>query len=187
MGKRESRKKDLRDSNGTMNDLELIEAAKDQLNRILGFFPRAEAKASVVFGIDVSMLALLAINAPAIKSFEWYMLFAVIPVVLIGASLYYLYQGSFPRLDGGAASLIYFREVATKTESNFIEAFREQTKDAYIKDILGQIWRNSEILKQKFDHLKFAFTFLAWAILPWGISLAMFAAKNTSLTNLLAK
>ena len=49
MGKRESRKKDLRDSNGTMNDLELIEAAKDQLNRILGFFPRAEAKASVVF------------------------------------------------------------------------------------------------------------------------------------------
>lgn len=170
-----------------MDDKQLVDASRDQLNRILGFFPRVEAKSSLVFGIDVGMLTLLAINAPTIRSLEWYMVFAVIPVLLLGASLYYLYQGSFPNLEGGSESLIYFREIARKTESNFIETFKKQTDDAYIKDLLGQIWRNSEILKQKFDHLKLAFSFLAWAILPWLISIAMFAAKNKLLTNLLAK
>jgi hypothetical protein len=40
------------------------------------------------------------------------------------------------------------------------------------------VWRNSEILTVKFDSLKLAFTFLALAIAPWIVTLALFAAYN---------
>lgn len=170
-----------------MENQKLIDTLKDQLNRTLGFFPRVESKFSVILSVDVGMLALLALNAPPLRQFDWYMLFAVIPVGLIIVSIIQVYFGMFPRLEGGSQSLLYFREIASKTESNFIEAFKAQSEEAYIKDLSGQIWRNFEILKKKFDHLKTAFTLLAWAMVPWLMMLAVFAAKNTGLSNLLVK
>src|ERR1051326_4568405 len=163
-----------------MDNEQLLDIAKDQLDRVLSFFPRAEAKASVVLAVDTGMLALLAINAPPIRALEWYMLFAVIPALLIAISIIRLYLGASPQLEGGHQSLVYFREIAHRTESKFIEEFKAQKTEAHINDLLGQIWRNSEILKVKFDHLRWALTFLALAIIPWLVALVMFAAKNTT-------
>jgi hypothetical protein len=170
-----------------MDNDQLREFSQKQLDRVLGFFPRVDAKASVVFGVDVGMLALLATNAPPMRSLDWYMLFTLIPLFLIGMSLWNLYQGSFPRLEGGHQSLIYFREIAMKTEARFVEDFMSLDNDALVKDLLGQVWRNSEILKRKYDYLKSAFTLLALAIPFWVISLAIFAAKNLESHTLLAK
>src|SRR5690349_2382623 len=117
-----------------MDNKQLVEAARDQLDRILGFFPRADAKGSVILAVDTGMLALLASNAPGLKQLEGYMIFAIIPVILIAISLFHLYLGAFPRLDGGAQSLIYFRTIAQATESNFIDQFRSQTEENHIKD-----------------------------------------------------
>jgi len=47
-----------------------------------------------------------------------------------------------------------------------------QQEPAYVKDVLGQAWRNSQILKTKFDDLKLSFILMAIAVLPWTISLA---------------
>jgi hypothetical protein len=160
-------------------------ASKDLLNLVLGFFPRVEAKASVVLGLDTAMLSLLGITAPPIRSFEWSMIFALIPAGLIVASLVFLYLQWSPQLDGGHESLIYFREIARRRESQFIDEFVRQSEDAYMKDVLSQVWRNSEILKKKFDYLKTSFFLTAVALLPWLGSLAMFAAKNTELKTLL--
>lgn len=124
----------------------LIELAKDQLNRVLGFFPRVDSKISVLLSVDVAMLAVLAANVPPMKSLVLLSLpvvIAFLAVILIALSLYFLYQVSFPRLKGGHCSLVYFREIASRTESNFIDEFTEQSADIYLKDILGQIWRNS--------------------------------------------
>lgn len=117
-----------------MDNDTLLNIAIDQLNRVIGFFPRVEAKASVVLAVDTGMLALLAINSPPIRSLEWYMLFAVIPVLLNGISIGHLYKGAFPQLKGGPQSLIYFREIANRTESKFIEEFKAQKTETYIKD-----------------------------------------------------
>jgi hypothetical protein len=168
-----------------MDNNQKIEFTKNQLDRVLGFFPRADAKASVVLGIDIGILALLATNAPSPKSFEGYMVFAVIPVFLVVVSLWHLYQGSFPKLEGGTQSLIYFREIANRTESKYLEEFLAVEDDELIKDLLSQIWRNSEILKEKFDHLKLAYIFMASAVVPWAVTLAMFAIKNTAAQTLL--
>jgi hypothetical protein len=156
----------------------LLESSRDQLNRVLGFFPRVDSKASVVLAVDTGMLAFLVTHIPRLESLSWWeiaILFATI--VLLGVSLWHLYKEGFPSLKGGSGSLIYFREIAARTEAKFIDEFTKQSEPDHVKDLLGQAWRNSEILREKFDHLKWSFVFLALAIPVWAASLFIFASK----------
>jgi hypothetical protein len=156
-------------------------AALDQLNLILSFFPRVDAKLSVLVAVNTGMLAVLATNAPPLAKLSWPTItIAALAILLIGTSLWFLYQGAFPRLKGGAASLVYFREIALRTEHKFIEEFKVQTDEYRVDDLLGQVWRNSEILKKKFDALKLAFILLAVALAPWLCSLVLFAGYNVA-------
>ena len=43
--------------------------ATDQLNRLMGFFPRVEAKASFILALDIAMLGVLAANFP-VRAFD---------------------------------------------------------------------------------------------------------------------
>jgi hypothetical protein len=165
-----------------MDNSKLLDASKDQLTRILAFFPRVDTVSSILLGVDLGMLALLANRTLPLKAFEWPMALAAIPTLLIGGSLFHLFRSYFPRLTGGWHSLIYFREIAQRKEADFIKQFRDQNDENYINDLLSQVWRNSEILTQKFDHLSKAFIFLAWAIIPWLIALALLAAQTTETT-----
>lgn len=168
-----------------MTNKELTDIAKDNLSRVLGFFARVDTVSSIVLALDISALALLASNAPPLKTMDGWSIFALVAVILISLSLYHLYRGAFPRLDGGPLSLIYFREIAARKEEEFTKEFEEQNEDFYLNDLLSQIWRNSEILTQKFTHLNYAFTFLALSIIPWLVALFVFASRNTE--SLLAK
>jgi hypothetical protein len=153
--------------------------AKDQLNLVLSFFSRVDAKASVVLAVDTAMAGYLAGRMPSLKTLPyWPTLIPLVAFVLIGISIWNLYKGAFPNLAGGNLSLVYFREIAKRTEAKFIDDFLAQDETAYVKDVLGQAWRNSEILVEKFNHLKLAFIFMALAVLPWVISLAIFAART---------
>ncbi len=158
-----------------MDNLRRTELAKDQLDRVLNFFPRIDNKSSVVLAIDTGMLAFLTAHAPAFTELRgWIAFFPALTVFLITMSITYLYKGGSPSLEGGRQSLIYFREIAQRAETNYVDDIMASSEEKYLKDILGQIWRNSSILKEKFDHLKTALTFLAWAIIPWATSLALF-------------
>ena len=75
--------------------------------------------------------------------------------------------------------MVYFREIAKRTEAKFIDEFAAQSETDYAKDMLGQAWRNSEILTEKFDRLKWAFLFMAIAAIPWAFSLVLFAVKRS--------
>lgn len=162
----------------TMDESEVGQRAKDQLNLVLGFFVRADAKISVLLGVDLAMLALLAARTPKLQLWEGRLLFAAVPMLLLGWSLWHLYRASFPQLDGGRESLVYFREIASRTESKFIEDYKQQSGAAYASDLLSQVWRNSQILAQKFDHLRSAFLFMAWSIVPWLVTLASFVVAS---------
>lgn len=154
--------------------------AKDQLNLVLSFFSRVDAKASVVLAVDTAMAGYLAGRLPSFKTMPyWQPLIPLVAFVSIGMSFWNLYKGAFPNLVGGNLSLVYFREIAKRTEAKFIDEFSAQAEADYAKDVLGQVWRNSEILVEKFNHLKRAFIFMALAILPWVTSLALFAARTT--------
>jgi Family of unknown function (DUF5706) len=153
--------------------------ARDQLTLILSFFSRVDAKASALLAIDTGMLAVLATNAPPIAAITPLSgVLAGVTVAVLAASLWFLYRVAFPALDGGHESLIYFREIAKRTESNFIDAFSAQEEVPRVKDLLGQVWRNSCILTAKFDALKRAFILMALAIIPWAIAVALFSSQH---------
>ena len=112
-----------------------------------------------ILSVAIAMLALLAGKAP-IQQLQWNSrpaLAASLALALIALSLLLLYQASFPRLAGGRRSLLYFREIAQRKETTFIAEFCEQSEEAYLKDLLAQVWRNSEILNQKYDYIKYSF------------------------------
>jgi len=157
----------------------LPSVAKDQLNLVLSFFSRVDAKASVVLAVDTAMAGYLAARLPSLKTMPlWQALIPLLAFASIGISFWNLYKGAFPNLVGGYLSLVYFREIAKRTEAKFIDDFSAQVETEYAKDVLGQVWRNSEILVEKFNHLKRAFIFMALAVVPWVISLALFAART---------
>jgi hypothetical protein len=162
----------------TMKTELLLAQAKDQLNLVLSFFPRVDAKASVVLAVDTGMAGYLASRLPSPNTtLPWLLLIPSLAFVLIGISLWHLYKGAFPNLAGGNLSLVYFREIAKRTESKFIDEFAAQSEADYAKDVLGQVWRNSEILAEKFNHLRCAFIFMALALVPWAFSLGLFSMK----------
>lgn len=156
-----------------------IESAEKNLERILSFFERVESRSSVIFAINTAMLAFLAANCPSLKTFtEWYMYIVILPLILIAISFWNLYKCNFPKLKGGPSSLLYFREICRRTKSNYISEFKNLSDTNYLQDLLTQAWRNSEILSEKFSHLKYAYQSLALAIAPWVISLSIFIWKN---------
>jgi hypothetical protein len=154
--------------------------AEKQLDRVLSFFPRVEAKASFLFALNTGMLALLALNLRLDDFLVWFLVLPAVGFILIVASLYFIYRSSVPSLKGGASSLIYFREIAKRTEAKFIDEFIAQNDDAHTRDLLGQVWRNSEILKMKYDAMKVAFILSAIALIPWIVFLALAAIAHAS-------
>ncbi len=154
----------------------LVEAAKNQLSFVLSFFSRVDSKASVVLALDTGMAGYLASRFPPISVLVvWHYIAPGTAFLLIGLSFWHLYLLAFPNLVGGNASLIYFREIAKRTETKFVDEFSSQSESNYGKDLLGQAWRNSEILVEKFNHLKCAFRFMALSVVPWCAALIQFA------------
>jgi uncharacterized membrane protein YhhN len=71
---------------------QLIDVTSDQLNRVLGFFPRVDAKISVLLSVAIAMLVLLASMAP-LKELQWNSrpaLIAFVALALIALSLFLL-------------------------------------------------------------------------------------------------
>lgn len=157
-----------------MSISEHIEAARDQLDRTMEFFSRVDGKASVLLAVNTSMLALLATWVTPVSSLETTeVVAAAVSALLIAASLWHVYREGFPALEGGEESHLYFRQIASRTEAKYAASWRQMTDQQYLDDLLGQIWRNSVILKQKFDHVRWALRLLALSLLPWCVALAL--------------
>ncbi len=142
--------------------------ATDQLNRLMGFFPRVETKASVILALDIAMLGVLAANFPvrAVESPRGCC--GIIATLALVLSLSQLYVVFFPHLKPGEKpSLIFFGDVADMGWRGYHKAVSSLTDDALLEDLTCQIWRNSEILKIKFDKTRAAFIFTLVALPFW--------------------
>jgi hypothetical protein len=162
-----------------METKDIRDVSAKQLDRVLGFFARVEAKASFLFAINTTLLALIALNLRKSDLVLWYVMVpGLAAVLLLVVSLWFIYQCHFPKLDGGSGSLVYFAEIAKRTEAKFISECEGVDEKDLIKDYLGQTWRNAQILTAKFSHVKTAFTLTGLALLPWFAFLVA-----TSITN----
>lgn len=147
--------------------------ATAQLDRLMGFFPRVEAKASFILASNIAMLGVLAVNFPvrAIDSPRGYC--GIIAALALIVSLWQLYVVFFPHLKPGEkTSLIFFGDIAHMGWRGYHKAVSYLTDDALLLDLTCQIWRNSEILKIKFHKTRAAFIFTLIAVPFWSLLLS---------------
>ena len=152
----------------------LHDLAPKQLDRILGFFARVEAKASFLFAVNSALLGSLAVHVQK-TDFERLANLAslVVALTLIGLSFYFVYRCSFPNLHGGNSSLIYFAEIAKLREQEYLKSFRTLSADEFADDALAQAWRNSQILTEKFHAIRIAFILTGLGLAPWALFLVL--------------
>lgn len=135
---------------------------------MLGFFPRVDTKLSVVLGINLGLLAMLATRIPRAEAIT--PLIAVLGISFFApltTSFWHLWWGYFPELRGGTGSLVYFGAISKMSESEFRRACAQRNLEDFEGDILGQCWRNSKILDAKFCSLRCTYLATLITLGPW--------------------
>ena len=159
-----------------MKEITTIEA---QLDRVLGFFPRIEARINGLFGVNTLILAVGALNVSVSDLKLWYVMIpGTVAVLALAMSYVFLFRANFPDVQGGAGSLIFFAEIQKRTEIGYLDQVLACSEDDFRKDMVGQIWRNSQILCGKYIHVKNAIISTTVALVPFFIFLAATASLH---------
>ena len=157
-----------------------LEVAERQLDRLLAFFPRIDSKVSTLLAITFAQIGVGALNLEANDFTKcWITVPAVLLALAVAWVMLNLYRCAYPHLEGGHDSLVYFNEISKLRESEFVDRFKAMPQKAFIDDLAGQIWRNSEVLSCKYRYLKRATIGAILSLIPWTILVAA-----TSLTHL---
>jgi hypothetical protein len=153
--------------------------ATTQLDRLMGFFPRVEAKASFILALNFAMLGVLALNFPIRAIASPRGCFGIVAALLLILSLSQLYVVFFPHLKpGDKPSLVFFGDIADMGWRGYHREVASLTDDTLLEDLTCQIWRNSEILKIKFDKTRAAFVFTLVALPFWLLLLSAVALRS---------
>lgn len=148
-----------------MKEVEIIER---QLDRVLGFFPRVEARINGLFAFNSIIMTLTALNLTASDFALWHIMIpAIVTGVGLSFSYYFLFKANFPDTKGGERNLVFFGEIKKQSEADYRDALLACSEDRYRKDLIGQIWRNSQILCTKYEGVKFAIVATAMSIVPF--------------------
>lgn len=149
-----------------------IEVAERQLDRVQGFFPRIDNKVSALFAIASAQIATVGLNLTFGDLKTWYITLPLaLFVAAVGWTILSLYYCTYPHLSGGRKSLVYFNEIASLTEAEYDQRYTALSEVELKRDIVGQIWRNSEIVKMKYWYLKNATVASMLGVMPWSIIL----------------
>lgn len=99
-----------------------ITSSEAQLDRVLGFFPRVEARINWLFGVNTLVLAVGALNMSVSDLKLWYVTIPGTAAALALAMSYvFLFRANFPDVRGGAGSLIFFAEIQKHTETGYLD------------------------------------------------------------------
>lgn len=164
-----------------------IELANGKLNRIHEEFERLAFKGSAILAINLSMLALVALNYPATKHFEHTYLIGLLPILTIVISMVYLYRSQYPDFKGTKSStfygksLFYYREISQLSENEFATKFLSLSETEATKEILSQVWRVSSVLTQQYNYLKWAIIWTTVSSIPWLFVLGFYAWQNSKI------
>lgn len=75
--------------------------------------------------------------------------------------------------------MVYFSAIQDRTETKFKDEFEAINEADYRSDMLGQVWRNSHILCEKYRAIAVAIRITLATFLPFAIFLVMTAIEHT--------
>lgn len=138
-----------------------LELAERQLDRIQSFHPRIDTNMAAVSAWLLLEIGVVATNTKLddlTRAFVWAPMAAFLVCAIIAGTS--LWRCQFPDRRGGAASLVYFARIAERTEANYIKEFKAASDESLLDDFLGQVWRNAEIVCDKYRYITRA---IQWA------------------------
>lgn len=141
-------------------NLNRIDLADRHLDRMNSFHPRIDAKVTTVAAWLSVELAVVALNTKLVDLKATYVWLPFVIYVLCSAiAAFFLWQCVFPDTRGGAASLTYFAEIAKRDQADFVRDYKAASEAALLDDLSGQIWRNAEIVCDKYRAVQWAIRF----------------------------
>lgn len=161
------------DNQNTLNFLE------SSLARNLAWVAAADSKVPSIFAIDMGMLGIWCALAP--KMNEWPVFTAVLSaftVLTLLASILSLALVAFPRLDGPKGSAVFFGGIVQHSEEVFLKKMRGGVSEEIFDDLARQTYRNAEIAKGKFAHVRWAIICMFASVPFWLASIALLYAAR---------
>lgn len=149
------------------------------LERNLAWIASADAKVAIIVTINVAMLGGLASTfglTDANRTY-WAYLACVVAIILIGFGVFCAAMAMFPRTDGPKKSLLFSVPVADMNLPDFQVALKDYSDEMLLEDWAGQIHRNAEIAKTKFEWVRLAMIWSFLGIPAWGVAIGVMMSK----------
>ncbi|WP_298492738.1 Pycsar system effector family protein [uncultured Maritimibacter sp.] len=151
-----------------------IEELKWILERQLSWISAADAKATVVAPMPVTMLAISFYDlSDEFRHIEWVDLPMMLSIIGLFYVLLQLMNVLLPRLRGPEESNIFFGRISERNYESFSADMRVLTEERFKIDLERQIHINAEIASWKHHHMRLATTGLAFSVPVWLLSVAV--------------
>lgn len=149
--------------------------AERSLAQMMEWIGRHDSRSAGLMAITMAMMGALSTAAPPLR--QWTPLFIVIMALCaasFGFVLYQIMRGMIPRIrTSNKPSMSFFGTVAHMPQGEFVDRFVNMSEEAYLEDLLGQVYVNARILRSKFRCLKRGQVGLLIAGIPWVCALYM--------------
>jgi len=156
-----------------------INYAEKNLDRLLAWIGRHDARTNFVFGINTALAGFLFNVSPSFKywSNATFIVVAITAIFLL-CSFVHIIRGFAPKVSPPKDSLIFFQAISLKTETRFRKECKKQQYEEYLDDLLSQCHINSLILARKFFHLKNSLRCTTLSIPFWLSSIFLLSTTN---------
>lgn len=151
---------------------ERVRISEQTLARQLEWIRTVDTKVSILVGIDIAMLGVLATAMPASSDPWWYAAtLAIVGGCCTVTSLTFCALATFPRVSSPNRSLLFFGSISTHSVEEYIKCFTTRSLQDHLEDLLYQAHRNAQIACVKYGMVKWASAFLIGGAIPWLIVL----------------
>lgn len=149
------------------------------LERNLAWIAAADAKVAIIVTINVAMLGGLAGTfgwSDAHRSY-WAYGACIMAAILSGSGVFCAAMAMFPRTDGPKLSLLFSVPVAGMTLPDYQEALKIRSDEQLLEDWSGQVHRNAEIAKRKFEWVRGAMIWSFLGVPAWVVAIGVMLSK----------
>ncbi len=131
---------------------------REILNRNLDFIKQADAKAGLLFSIQLVVMGFLIQKAYLFVDKLWSTLLLVGLTLLSGLALLFLAKTVYPKVSDTSTrhSLLYFGSIKTFTLGQFKKKIEKVRKQELRDDLICQVHTTSIIVSRKMNNLKIA-------------------------------
>ncbi|RKM56737.1 hypothetical protein D6856_14670 [Butyrivibrio sp. XB500-5] len=163
-----------------------IKLSEKNLDRVIGFINNCDTKASIVLALIGILLTMISTVLPVTiveirnsddfdMNVEYILLvvLTIISIVSLIVSIILLINVLCGRVKVIGESKIYFGDISSYDESDYVDLIRQLKKTDYEMDLLRQVKINSDICKKKFDRFNISLVFLLIGLLSFGIAIML--------------